>query len=134
MRVRTSPAACRCVPAACVPAAGACRDVAASYGVGALGGLVYLRLLNRSVDGVGGGLAGALGQQRLLIPIILALGYNRWGGRGRGGLSRLCAWLCACVWWAWLARLFGGGGVWVWGAFCLAITASRAQPELGIRT
>lgn len=59
------------------PAGCARRDVAASYGVGALGGLLYLRLLNRSVDGVGGGLAGALGQQRLLIPIILALGYNR---------------------------------------------------------
>ncbi|KAL4459164.1 hypothetical protein ABPG75_014029 [Micractinium tetrahymenae] len=54
------------------------RDVAASYGVGALGGLVYLRLLNRSVDGVGEGLGGALGQPRLLIPVILALGYNRY--------------------------------------------------------
>ena len=51
--------------------------MAASYGVGALGGLVYLRLLNRSVDSVGGGLGGALGQPRLLIPVILALGYNR---------------------------------------------------------
>lgn len=55
------------------------RDVAASYGVGAVGGLVYLRLLNRSVDAVaGGGIGGALGQQRLLIPVILALGYNRY--------------------------------------------------------
>lgn len=54
------------------------RDVAASYGVGALGGLVYLRLLNRSVDGVGEGLGGAVGQPRLLIPVILALGYNRY--------------------------------------------------------
>ncbi|KAL4427151.1 hypothetical protein ABPG77_001155 [Micractinium sp. CCAP 211/92] len=54
------------------------RDVAASYGVGALGGLIYLRLLNRSVDGVGGGLGGAVGQPRLLIPVILALGYNRY--------------------------------------------------------
>lgn len=53
------------------------RDVAASYGVGALGGLVYLRLLNRSVDSVGGGMGGALGQPRLLIPVVLALGYNR---------------------------------------------------------
>lgn len=51
--------------------------MAASYGVGALGGLVYLRLLNRSVDSVGGGVGGALGQPRLLIPVILALGYNR---------------------------------------------------------
>lgn len=54
------------------------REVAASYGVGALGGLFYLRLLSRSVDAVGaGGLGGALGQPRLLIPVILTLGYNR---------------------------------------------------------
>ena len=53
------------------------REVAASYGVGALGGLVYLRLLNRSMDAMGGGVGGALGQPRLLIPVILALGYNR---------------------------------------------------------
>jgi ATP synthase protein I len=45
--------------------------------VGALGGLVYLRLLNKSVDGFGGGLGGAVSQPRLLIPVILALGYNR---------------------------------------------------------
>lgn len=57
--------------------------MAASYGVGALGGLVYLRLLNRSVDGVGEGLGGAVGQPRLLIPVILALGYNRQGFRAR---------------------------------------------------
>lgn len=55
-----------------------CRDVAASYGVGAVGGLIYLRLLNKSIDSVGVGLGGALGQPRLLIPVILALGYNRW--------------------------------------------------------
>ncbi len=52
------------------------RDVGASYGIGALGGLLYLRSLSRSVDsfavgGVGGG-------PRLLIPVILALGYNRY--------------------------------------------------------
>jgi ATP synthase protein I len=57
------------------------RDVCASYLVGAAGGLLYLRLLGRSVDAMGGGgnlAAGAAGQQRLLIPLILALGYNRW--------------------------------------------------------
>jgi ATP synthase protein I len=55
------------------------RDVAASYGLGALGGLVYLRLLNRSMDGIGaGGMGAALGSNRLLIPLILALGYNRY--------------------------------------------------------
>ena len=55
------------------------RDTAASYGVGAVGGLVYLRLLNKSIDGFGyGGMGAALGQNRLLIPLILALGYNRY--------------------------------------------------------
>jgi ATP synthase protein I len=55
------------------------RDVAASYGIGALGGLVYLRLLNRSMDGIGaGGMGAALGSNRLLIPLILTLGYNRY--------------------------------------------------------
>ena len=55
------------------------RNVAASYGVGAAGGLFYLRLLNQSVDGIGyGGMGAAMGQNRLLIPIILALGFNRY--------------------------------------------------------
>lgn len=54
------------------------QDTAASYGVGALGGLTYLRLLNKSVDGLGASFAGAAGgQARFAIPIILALGYNR---------------------------------------------------------
>ncbi|GAB4813108.1 hypothetical protein N2152v2_000154 [Parachlorella kessleri] len=54
------------------------RDVAASYGVGALGGLMYLHLLNQTMDSFGKGLGGALGQPRLLIPVILALAYNRY--------------------------------------------------------
>lgn len=54
------------------------QDTAASYGLGALGGLMYLRLLNRSVDGMGASFLGAAGgQARLLIPVILALAYNR---------------------------------------------------------
>ena len=53
------------------------RDVAASYGVGALAGFLYLRSLSRSVDGFGSGLGGA-GSPRLLIPVILAAGYNRY--------------------------------------------------------
>ena len=53
------------------------RDVAASYGVGALAGFLYLRSLSRSVDGFGSGLGGA-GSPRLLIPLILAAGYNRY--------------------------------------------------------
>lgn len=53
------------------------QDVAASYAVGAVGGLLYLRLLGRSVDSVGGGGGGGLGQPRLLIPVILVLVFNR---------------------------------------------------------
>jgi len=59
-------------------------EVAASYAVGAVFGTVYLRLLGRSVDSFagGGGIAGAagaaVGQQRLLLPLILALGFNRY--------------------------------------------------------
>ncbi|KAG2493998.1 hypothetical protein HYH03_007925 [Edaphochlamys debaryana] len=57
------------------------QDVAFSYVVGALGGFAYLRLLSKSVDAMGGGgdgLAGGMASQpRLLIPVILGLGYNR---------------------------------------------------------
>ena len=58
-------------------------EVAASYAVGAVFGTVYLRLLGRSVDSfAGGGIASAagaaVGQQRLLLPLILALGFNRY--------------------------------------------------------
>jgi hypothetical protein len=54
------------------------QDVAASYAVGALGGLLYLRLLGRSVDSLGGdGGGGGLGQPRLLVPVILVLVFNR---------------------------------------------------------
>ncbi|CAL8464582.1 g4117 [Coccomyxa elongata] len=67
------------------------RDTAASYGLGAVGGLFYLRLLNRSVDGMGASFLGAAGgQARLLIPVILALAYNRWhlvGGVDKTGVD-----------------------------------------------
>ncbi|KAL6784930.1 hypothetical protein ACKKBG_A01720 [Auxenochlorella protothecoides x Auxenochlorella symbiontica] len=55
---------------------------AASYAVGAVAGLLYLRALYRTVDGMspsGSGMAGSmLSQQRLLIPAILILGFNRY--------------------------------------------------------
>eukprot|EP01023_Acetabularia_acetabulum_P017585 TRINITY_DN18804_c0_g2_i1.p1 TRINITY_DN18804_c0_g2~~TRINITY_DN18804_c0_g2_i1.p1 ORF type:complete len:369 (-),score=60.31 TRINITY_DN18804_c0_g2_i1:235-1341(-) len=54
------------------------KEIAVSYLLGAIGGLVYLRLLNKSVDGFGGGLGGMVGQPRLLIPVILVLSFNRW--------------------------------------------------------
>jgi ATP synthase protein I len=54
------------------------QDTAISYLAGALGGMAYLRLLNRQIDGIGGGDVGsALGPPRLLVPVILVLGYNR---------------------------------------------------------
>jgi len=57
-------------------------QTAASYAIGAASGLAYLRLLGRSVDSLGGGSAGAgsatLGQPRLLVPVAMALAYNRW--------------------------------------------------------
>ncbi|GFR48266.1 hypothetical protein Agub_g10131 [Astrephomene gubernaculifera] len=59
------------------------KDVAVSYCVGALGGFLYLRLLSKSVDALGAdglesGASGMASQPRLLIPVILGLGYNRW--------------------------------------------------------
>lgn len=50
--------------------------------MGAVAGLLYLRALYRTVDGMspsGSGMAGSmLSQQRLLIPAILILGFNRY--------------------------------------------------------
>ena len=63
------------------------QDAAASYAVGAVGGLVYLRQLQRSVDGFGAFAAGAAGgQTRLLIPVALALAFNR---RARSHLGQV---------------------------------------------
>ena len=47
--------------------------------MGAVGGLVYLRMLQKSLDSIGGGspLGGALSNQRLLVPIILVMAFNR---------------------------------------------------------
>jgi ATP synthase protein I len=64
-------------------------EAAASYAVGAAGGLVYLRLLSRSVDSTSGGakgvgdvVEGTLGSQRLLVPAVLVAGWNRWNALG----------------------------------------------------
>lgn len=56
------------------------QESAISYGVGSIGSYLYLRMLHRSIDGLGGGIGGALGQPRLLIPLVLTLGYNRYLG------------------------------------------------------
>ncbi|KAH9536143.1 hypothetical protein CY35_17G091600 [Sphagnum magellanicum] len=60
-------------------------EIAASYGVGLLGALVYIRMLGNSVDSVGardagGAVRGALGQPRLLVPVVLVMAFNRWNG------------------------------------------------------
>eukprot|EP00873_Tetraselmis_striata_P024417 jgi/Tetstr1/444681/TSEL_032529.t1 len=53
-------------------------NVAYSYLMGAAGGAQYLRMLNQSVESYGSSsVGGALGQQRVLIPVILALAFNR---------------------------------------------------------
>jgi ATP synthase protein I len=60
-------------------------EAAGSYAIGAAGGLLYLRLLSRSVDstsngaqGLGDVVEGTIGGQRLLVPAILVAGWNRW--------------------------------------------------------
>ena len=55
----------------------ALQETAASYGLGAVGSLVYLRMLNRSIDSVGG-MGAALSQPRLLVPVILTGTFNRY--------------------------------------------------------
>ena len=52
----------------------------ASFAIGSVGSVMYLSMLQRSVDSIGGGggAAGALGSPRLLIPGVLIAGWNRW--------------------------------------------------------
>ncbi|XP_078431378.1 ATP synthase protein I-like protein [Wolffia australiana] len=57
-------------------------EIAASFGMGFLGSLAYVRMLGNSVDsladGAGGLVKGAAGQPRLLVPVVLVMVYNRW--------------------------------------------------------
>lgn len=59
-------------------------EVAASFGAGFLGSLAYIRMLGTSIDAMadGGGarglLKGAIGQPRILVPVVLVMIYNRW--------------------------------------------------------
>lgn len=58
-------------------------EVAFSYGVGLLGALAYIRMLGNSVDSLGesnskGAIRAALGQPRLLVPVVLVMCFNRW--------------------------------------------------------
>ncbi|KAF9590174.1 hypothetical protein IFM89_031829 [Coptis chinensis] len=59
-------------------------EIAASFGAGFIGSLVYIRMLGNSVDSMAGGargiLKGAISQPRLLVPVALVMIYNRWNG------------------------------------------------------
>ncbi|KAK9786381.1 hypothetical protein WJX73_001780 [Symbiochloris irregularis] len=57
------------------------QDIAVSYAAGAVGGLFYLRLLQKSMEGIMGSgnmLSSGLSNQRLLVPVILVMAFNRW--------------------------------------------------------
>lgn len=58
-------------------------DTAASYALGLVGSLIYIRMLGNSVDGLGSGdasgaMKGAMGQPRILVPVLLVMLFNRW--------------------------------------------------------
>ncbi|MED6170044.1 hypothetical protein PIB30_026896 [Stylosanthes scabra] len=58
-------------------------EIAASFGAGLLGSLAYIRMLGSSVDSLKSDgskalIKGAIGQPRLLVPVILVMVYNRW--------------------------------------------------------
>lgn len=58
-------------------------EIAASFGAGWLGSLAYMRMLGSSMDslrinGAKSFVKGAIGQPRLLVPVILVMIYNRW--------------------------------------------------------
>ncbi|KAL8249239.1 hypothetical protein R6Q59_006107 [Mikania micrantha] len=59
-------------------------EIAASYGVGLVGSLVYMRMLGNSIDGMADGargvIKGAIAQPRLFVPVALVMIYNRWNG------------------------------------------------------
>ncbi|PSS16339.1 ATP synthase protein like [Actinidia chinensis var. chinensis] len=59
-------------------------EIAASYGAGFVGSLVYMRMLGSSVDSMADGarglVKGAIAQPRILVPVVLVMIYNRWNG------------------------------------------------------
>ncbi|XP_010522104.1 PREDICTED: uncharacterized protein LOC104800846 [Tarenaya hassleriana] len=59
-------------------------EIAASFGAGLIGSLVYMRMLGNTVDSMADGakglVKGAAGQPRLLVPVVLVMIYNRWNG------------------------------------------------------
>ncbi|XP_016513440.2 protein CONSERVED ONLY IN THE GREEN LINEAGE 160, chloroplastic-like isoform X1 [Nicotiana tabacum] len=60
-------------------------EIAASYGAGFIGSLMYMRMLGNSVDSMQSDgpralIKGAVGQPRLLVPVALVMIFNRWNG------------------------------------------------------
>lgn len=60
-------------------------EIATSFGVGFLGSLAYIRMLGNSVDSMASTgakrmIKAAVGQPRLLVPVVLVMVYNRWNG------------------------------------------------------
>ncbi|XP_056171532.1 protein CONSERVED ONLY IN THE GREEN LINEAGE 160, chloroplastic-like isoform X4 [Syzygium oleosum] len=57
-------------------------ETAASFGVGLLGSLIYVRMLGKSIDSMADGakglIKGSIGQPRLLVPVALVMIFNRW--------------------------------------------------------
>ncbi|XP_072995309.1 protein CONSERVED ONLY IN THE GREEN LINEAGE 160, chloroplastic [Typha latifolia] len=57
-------------------------EVAASFGAGLIGSLIYIRMLSNTIDSMADGakglVKGAAGQPRLLVPVVLVMVYNRW--------------------------------------------------------
>lgn len=58
-------------------------EITTSFGVGFLGSLAYLRMLGNSVDSMASSgtkrvVKAAVGQPRLLVPVVLVMVYNRW--------------------------------------------------------
>lgn len=80
------------------------QEVAASYTMGALGGLVYLRMLHKHLDSLGGSgnlVSGVISNQRLLVPVVLVMAFNRcgaheWGLACHGAKAQPASEPCPC--------------------------------------
>ncbi|KAK6134397.1 hypothetical protein DH2020_031863 [Rehmannia glutinosa] len=61
-------------------------EIAASYAAGLLGSVAYMRMLGNSIDAMADGarglIKGAIGQPRLMVPVVLVMLYNRGTGKG----------------------------------------------------
>ncbi|KAL7129031.1 hypothetical protein ABFS83_13G035900 [Erythranthe nasuta] len=59
-------------------------EITLSYCAGLAGSLAYMRMLGNSIDSMADGargiIKGAIGQPRLLVPVMLVMLYNRWNG------------------------------------------------------